>query len=136
MRLVVLDTNVIVSAGISPVGPPAKIVTIWVLGGTVRIVTSPRVVSEYREVVRRAKFHRYNLPPLWLESLIEESTQLPDSNLWSYACPDPKDTPFLALAHVAGAWLVTGNLKHFPESVRTGVTVLSPADYLAHLVGD
>lgn len=136
MRLVVLDTNVLVSASISPVGPPAKIITGWVLSGKVRIVTSPQVVAEYQEIIRCAKFHHYKLPPLWLESLIEESTQLPDSNLWPYACPDPKDTPFLALAHVAGAWLVTGNGKHFPEAVRNGVTVLSPADYLAHLVGD
>lgn len=136
MRLVVLDANVIVSASISAVGPPAKIVMGWVLVGAVHIATSPRVVAEYREVVRRAKSHRYKLPPLWLEYLIEGSIHLPDSNSWPYACPDPKDTSFLALAHAAGAWLVTGNLKHFPEAARNGVTVLSPADYLAHLTGD
>ena len=136
MHLAVLDTNVIVSAGLSPLGPPAKIITEWVIGGTVHIVTSPRIVAEYREVVRRAKFYGYGFPPLWLGHLIEGSTQLPDSDSWPYVCPDPKDTPFLALAHAAGAWLVTGNLKHFPEAVRNGVTVLSPADYLANLVGE
>jgi len=41
--------------------------------------------------------------------------------------------PFLALAHVAGAWLVTGNLKHFPVSVRNGVTAISPAEYFVRL---
>lgn len=126
MRLTVLDTNVIVSASISPVGPPAKIVTDWVLQGTVHLATCPRVVAEYREVVRREKFHRYGLPPLWLEHLIEGSTRFPDSAFWPHPCPDPKDTPFIALAHAAGAWLVTGNLKHFPETVRNGVTVISP----------
>ena len=136
MRLVVLDTNVIVSASISPAGPPAKTITGWALGGAVQIVTSPRVVAEYREVVRRAKFIRYSFPPLWLDHLIAGNTQLPDSDSWPYACPDPKDTPFLALTHAAGAWLVTGNLKHFPETMRNGVTVISPSDYLAHLVGD
>jgi hypothetical protein len=40
-----------------------------------------------------------------------------------------------ALAHTAAAWLVTGNLKHFPECARNGVHVLSPADVLAHLEG-
>jgi putative PIN family toxin of toxin-antitoxin system len=136
MRLIVLDTNVIVSANINPDGAPAKIVTGWVLGGKAQIVTSPRIVAEYREVVRRTKFQRYKFPPLWLEFLIEASTQLADSNAQLYACPDPKDAPFLALAHAAGAWLVTGNLKHFPEAVRNGVTVISPADYLAHLAGE
>lgn len=133
MRLAVLDTNVIVSAGIHPAGSPGKIVMDWVSSGTVCVVTSPRVAVEYREVVRRAKFFRYRFPPLWLETLIEESTQLPDAKDWPYACPDPKDTPFLALAHGAGAWLVTGNTKHFPETARHGVTVISPGDYLAHL---
>ena len=135
MRLIVLDTNVIVSASINSAGPPAKIITDWVLSGMVQTVTSLRVVSEYREVIRRAKFLRYKFPPLWLEDLIEESIRLPDSDLWPFPCPDPKDTPFLALAQAAGAWLVTGNLKHFPETVRNGVNALSPADYLAHLTG-
>jgi len=136
MRLIVLDTNVIVSAGINPAGAPAKIVAGLVLTGKVHIVTSPMVAAEYREVVRRAKFHRYGFPPLWLEYLIEESMRLPDPGSWPSVCPDPKDTPLIALAHAAGAWLVTGNLKHFPAPVRHGVTVVSPASYLVHLRGD
>ena len=134
MRLVVLDTNVIVSAGISSISAPAKIIDDWILDGKVHLVTSPQVIAEYREVIQRAKLLRYEFPPLWLEDLIGESMQLPDPYSWPFTCPDPKDTPFLALAHAAGAWLVTGNLKHFPESIRHGVTVISPADYWAHLI--
>jgi putative PIN family toxin of toxin-antitoxin system len=133
MRLAVLDTNVIVSAGITPGGMPARLIFDWVLTGQVQVVTSPAVVEEYRDVVRRPKFHRYGFPPLWLEYLIEESLWFQNTELWVQPFPDPEDAPFLALAHAAGAWLVTGNLKHFPETARTGVTVLSPADYLAHL---
>ena len=133
MRLAVLDTNVIVSAGIRPGGAPATLLMDWVLEGQVQIVTSPWVVGEYREVVRRAKFKRYGFPPSWLEFLIEESLRLPDPAPWGKRGPDPKDMPFLALAHVAGAWLVTGNLKHFPVAVRDGVTVISPAEYLGRL---
>ena len=136
MRLVVLDTNVIVSAGITPGGVPAQLIFDWVLKGEVRAVTGPAVVAEYREVVRRPKFHRYGFPPFWLEFVIEESLWLQDPEPWLQPCPDPTDLPFLELAHAAEAWLVTGNLKHFPESLRNGVTVLSPADYLAHLVDD
>jgi putative PIN family toxin of toxin-antitoxin system len=135
MRLIVLDTNVLVSARINPDGPPAKIVADLVLGETVQTVTSPAVVGEYREVFRRAKFSRYGFPPLWLEFLIEESLHLPEPEPWPHPCPDPKDAPLIALAHAAGAWLVTGNLKHFPESIRNGVTVVSPADYLARISG-
>jgi putative PIN family toxin of toxin-antitoxin system len=78
MRLVVLDTNVIVSAAIKPGSAPAILVMDWVLEGQVQAVTSPWIVDEYREVARRAKFRRYGFPPLWLEFLIEESLRLPD----------------------------------------------------------
>lgn len=133
MRLAVLDTNVIISAGIKPEGAPAKLIMDWVLEGQVQVVTSPLIAEEYRAIARRPKFHRYGFPPLWLEFLIEESMRLPDPVRWPHVGPDPKDLPFLALAHRAGAWLVTGNLKHFPEVVREGVTVLSPTNYLALL---
>jgi putative PIN family toxin of toxin-antitoxin system len=135
MRLALLDTNVIVFAGVKPSGAPAKILLDWVLEGHVQAVTSPAVAEEYREAVRRPKFQRYGFPPLWLELLIEGSLRLDDPEPWTHACPDPTDLPFLALAHAAGAWLVTGNVKHFPESVRNGVIVISPGDYLAHLMG-
>ena len=136
MRLAVLDTNEIVSAGITSAGAPAKLIFDWVFKGHVQVAASPAVVAEHREVVRRLKFRRYGFPPLWLEFLIEESLWLEDLEPWLQPGPAPKNEPFLALAHAAGAWLVTGNPKHFPENVRNGVTVLSGADYLAHLVGD
>jgi putative PIN family toxin of toxin-antitoxin system len=136
MRLIVLDTNVLISAGISPDGPPAKIVADHVLGGTAIAVTCPSVTAEYREVFRRAKFLRYEFPPLWLEFLIDESMQLPEPAAWTHSCPDPKDAVFLALAKAARAWLVTGNSKHYPASVRSGVKVVSPREYLAKLEGE
>jgi len=135
MRVAVLDTNVIVSAGITPGGAPAKLVFGWVLKGQARAVTSPAVVAEYREVVGRPKFRRYGFPPPWLDWLIEESLWLEDPEPWTQAMPDPTDLPFLALAHASGAWLVIGNEKHFPEELRHGVRAISPGDYLAHLVG-
>lgn len=135
MRFAVLDTNVIVSAGVAPGGAPSKLILEWALRGKIQAVTSASVVAEYWEVARREKFRRYGFPPYWLEFLIEESLRLEDPAPWPLGLPDPKDAPFLALAHAAGAWLATGNLKHFPASARKGVTVLSPADYLAHLTG-
>jgi predicted nucleic acid-binding protein len=134
MKLAVLDTNVIVAGGINPDGPPAKLVLDWVLRGQLAVVTGPWIVEEYRTVVRRGKFAAYGFPPLWLEPLIDATLHLPDPEPWPYSLPDPKDAVFLALASFSGAWLVTGNLKHFPEKSRRGVTVLSPAAYLAQLI--
>jgi uncharacterized protein len=133
MKLAILDTNVVVAAGVSPGGPPARLVLDWVLRAQIALVTCPWIVEEYRTVVQRRKFAAYGFPPSWLEPLIDATLHLPDPAAWPYSIPDPKDAVFLALAHASGAWLVTGNLKHFPEKSRRGVTVLSPADYLAHL---
>jgi len=73
---------------------PAKLVMDWVLGeGQIQVVTSPWVVSEYREVVRRTKFHRYDFLPI-VGILIEESLRLPDPPTWGKRGPDPKDMPF------------------------------------------
>jgi putative PIN family toxin of toxin-antitoxin system len=135
MRLAVLDTNVIVSAGITPRGAPARLLFDWVLPGEVSVVTGPEVVAEYREVVEREKFRRYGFPPRWLDWLIEESLWLEDPAPWPRPMPDPTDAPFLALAHASGAWLVTGNAKHFSEELCDGVKVISPGEYLAHLAG-
>ena len=135
MRLAVLDTNVIVSAGIRAGGAPATILMEWVLEGLVQLVVSPTVLAEYRDVAGRDKFAKYGFPPTWLEFAIEDSLWLPEPAPWPFLCPDAKDAPFLALARASGAWLVTGNLKHFPEASRGGVRVISPADYLAHLLG-
>ena len=135
MRLAVFDTNVIISAGISRSGVPARLVFEWVLDGNVRLAVSPFVIREYREVVRRPKFLRYAFPPDWLAQLIEEGVYVDDPAPWPVSMPHPEDSRFLALAHTTGAWLVTGNIRHFPVSARRGVTVLLPADYLAHLTG-
>jgi putative PIN family toxin of toxin-antitoxin system len=134
MKLVVLDTNAIISAAISPEGPPARLVLDWVLRTQIAVGTCPWIVEEYRTVVRRKKFTAYGFPPPWLELLIRESLHLADPAPWPYSLPDPKDSPFLALAHASGAWLVTGNLKHFPEKSRRCVTAISPTGYLAHLL--
>jgi uncharacterized protein len=133
MKLVVLDINVVVSAGISPGGAAATLISDWVLRGQVQVITSPLIVAEYQDVAQRPKFRRYGFPPFWLEFLIEGSLCLPEPGPWPHQGPAPKDLPFLAVAHASGAWLVTGDLKHFPAPLCPGVTVLSPADYLAHL---
>jgi putative PIN family toxin of toxin-antitoxin system len=135
MRAIVLDTSVIVSAGLKLGSLPYRLVMDWVISGHIRAFTSPAVVSEYRDVLRRPKFTRHGFPPVWIEDLLALSVQLPDPAPWPHPLPDPKDEVFLSLAHAAGAWLVTGNLKHFPRAARRGVVVVAPADYLEKLSG-
>lgn len=131
--LVVLDTNIVVSAGIQPAGHPARIVDAALAGAIVPVIC-PAITAEYVEVVNRARFKKWKFPPLWLNALIA-GAHLVDHDLpaWPSAGPDPDDLIFLALAHRTGAVLVTGNSADFPKGIRHGVQVMDPATYVRHL---
>ena len=131
--LVVLDTNIVVSAGIQPAGHPARIVDAALAGAIVPVVC-PAITTEYVEVVNRARFKKWKFPPLWLNALIS-GAHLVDQELpaWPTAGPDPDDLIFLALAHLTGAVLVTGNIADFPKSIRHGVVFMDAAAYVRHL---
>lgn len=133
MRLVVLDTNVIVSAGIKPDSFPARIVRTVIQEASIQLAVCPAIVTEYRRVFRYSKFAQYGFPPEWLEFLIESALRFPDPESWPHLLPDPEDACFLSLAHKTGAWLITGNLKHYPVESREDVVVRTPAEYMAAL---
>ena len=135
MRLIVLDTNVVVSAGIKPGSVPNRLLAEWIFEGKIKVVNAPSIAAEYRAVCTRGKFAAYGFPPPWLEYLIAESMMLDEPEEWPLALPDSSEGVFLALAKATGAWLITGNLKHYPEELRAGVQVISPAEYLERLSG-
>ena len=57
MIRVVLDTNIIVSALLQPLGPPAQVLLLSV-GRSVQFCVSGSVYAEYEEVIRRPRFRR------------------------------------------------------------------------------
>jgi putative PIN family toxin of toxin-antitoxin system len=126
---VVLDTNVLVSAVLTPDGPCARILDL-VLDGLLTLQADARILAEYADVLRRPEFR---LPTedtsRLLEALaapIDPVAAVPlESRL-----PDPDDLPFLEVAAATGSLLVTGNIRHYPAAARGGVAVLSPADLL------
>jgi putative PIN family toxin of toxin-antitoxin system len=131
--LVVLDTNVVVSAGISPAGPPARIVD-GALAGAIIPVVCPVIAAEYIDVVNRPRFKKWNFPPVWLKTLIGAAQHVDQEiSPWPISGPDPDDLIFLAVAHLTGAVLVTGNLADFPEHIRQGVIVMDPTSFAKHL---
>jgi uncharacterized protein len=116
MIRVVLDTNIIVSALLQPLGPPAQ-VFVLAIGGSIQLCISGSVYAEYEEVISRPRFRRS-------EDIIAGALQaIREKSFWVRpteairACSDPDDDIFLECAHAAQAnYLVTGNLKHFPTS--------------------
>lgn len=57
MTRVVFDTNIIVSALLQPLGPPAQ-AFLLALGGPVQLCVSGPVYAEYEEVISRPRFGR------------------------------------------------------------------------------
>lgn len=128
-RALVLDTNVLVSAALKPESDLARIVE-KVLLRQAPLYVCPSIVAEYREVLNRPKFRPKGLPPAWLPRLLQVAFHEPEPGPWPLEGPDPDDLVFLALAKAAGAVLVTGNFGHFPETIREGVAVCTPGEYL------
>lgn len=129
---VVLDTNVVVSAVLTPHGAPARVLDA-VLAGAIEPALDDRILDEYRQVLARPKFR---LPASAIHDLLAFLAATAEHLVAEPAkdrLPDQDDRPFLEVARTAGAILVTGNARHFPARVRGGLQVLGPAELLARL---
>lgn len=134
--IIVLDTNVLVSGIINPRGAPGRIVDL-LRAGKLCLQVDDRILAEYSDVLHRPRLASYfagsDIDHI-LEYLRSNSERIIVTNT-ILGLPDEKDAPFLETALAAGRVLVTGNLKHFPEQHRHGVTVESPAEFIAHYSG-
>ena len=116
MIRVVLDTNIIVSSLLQPLGPPAQ-VFLLAISGSAQLCISGNVYAEYEEVIRRPRFSRdENVVAATLNTIREKSLWVRPKDVIR-ACADPDDDIFLECAQAArAAYLVTGNIKDFPVS--------------------
>ncbi|MDL2319472.1 putative toxin-antitoxin system toxin component, PIN family, partial [Eubacteriales bacterium OttesenSCG-928-A19] len=104
MRKVVLDTNVIVSALLSPGGPPARILDL-VITGQLLLCFESRIIAEYSNVLRRPKF---GFDPQAVDQLIGLLMQMGISVLAQPSTIDlidESDRVFFDVAQTAGAYL-------------------------------
>lgn len=129
---VILDSNIIVSACLTPEGSPATIVELALLG-IFTLCVSEEVLSEYREVLGRPVFSRSADRIKTLLEGITEIAEIVDPQSRLTLSPDEEDNRLLECAQTAKAdWLVTGNRRHFPD--RIGDTrILTPREFLTEL---
>lgn len=126
----VLDTNVLISATISPQGLPLRVLR-WVVEiGT--LLASEQTLREFQtRFVARQKFDRYlgvDGRRVFVLDVIESSTILAVTSRLS-VCSDPDDDRFVELALDGGAdCIVTGNTCDFPPE-HAGIPVLTPAEF-------
>jgi putative PIN family toxin of toxin-antitoxin system len=131
---IVLDTSVLVSGILSPNGPPAAVLRA-LLTERVRLCFDERVVSEYRDVLTRTKFSFDRDLVEELIGFLEAAGSPTLASPLALTLPDPWDQMFIEVAVASRAdFLVSGNLKHFPEKARAGVKVISPRAFLDLLV--
>lgn len=115
----VIDTNVLVSALLSGKEDSATVQVIEkMITGKIIPVYSNAIAKEYREVLLRKKFGFSIDSVEYLLSFIEKYGMLIDPPQSGITLPDRKDLPFYEVILEKGehdAYLVTGNIKHFPK---------------------
>ena len=130
---VILDTNVFISALLSPRGAPSRLVDAWVEGEFV-LVSHERQLDELREVTRRDKVGvfiqtaRAGRLVNRILALAEMPARLPPVE----RSRDPRDDYLLALCEAGEAdWLVTGDKDDLLALKRHGRTRIGTAAELA-----
>jgi uncharacterized protein len=117
---VVLDTNILISACWTPGGLEAKTVNLALSGALTACVTPP-VMAEYRDVLSRGKFAGVRAAASQLLSMLERCAVTFEPGGPIHVSIDDDDNRFLECAAAAqAAYLITGNLRHYPA--EWGVT--------------
>lgn len=124
----VIDTNVLVSVLLAKSEDSSVIKLIdAVLNGKIIPLFNNEIVAEYTEVLSRPKF---NFDKEMRELLVERIVFLgkdADRTAYPESLPDEDDRVFYEVAlGTDDAYLVTGNLKHFPKTP----IVVTPAQML------
>jgi putative PIN family toxin of toxin-antitoxin system len=128
LRLVV-DTNVVVSAALRPLGLQ-RVALILAVTKPARLYVSDPILDEYSEVLARSMLHIRKGTRAQILQMIRNRSFLvsPQRNL--EVTYDPDDNLFLECAEAARAdYLITDNLRHFPRFWRS-TKVISSREFI------
>ncbi len=131
---VVPDTNDLVSAVLSAHGTCARIVDM-IADGALDLYADDRILAEYDSVLHRPELRIAPEDAGVILDLIRSITDTVAAIPLPVQLPDPDDAAFLEVAAASGSILITGNTRHFPTNARTGVSVMTPAEFLELLRG-
>lgn len=113
---IVLDTNVLISAALKPLGQQAAVINLIAIRA-VDLFVSQAVLTEYREVFSRPKFAQIpSAQVAILLALIENAATMVAPTERLAISAHESDNRFYECADAAGAdYIVTGNKKHFTK---------------------
>jgi putative PIN family toxin of toxin-antitoxin system len=129
LRLVI-DTNVLISAALKPVGLQRTVFLLAITKPARWYVSSP-ILEEYREVLARPELQiRRGLRQQFLQLIKNRSYAVTPAKRLEVT-PDPDDNMFLECADAARAdYLVTGNQKHFPKFWKN-TKIITPREFIS-----
>ena len=110
----VLDTNILVSALMSPSGSPAKVYKMF-LAETVVLVFSEEILAEYKDVLYRPHLRIPADDANKVLEAIRQYGELVEPVTSIDYMVDEDDRVFYDTAKSAAAFLITGNTRHYPE---------------------
>ena len=127
----VVDTNVLISAGLTPAGTSRRVLD-WIVDHGQLLLSAETLAEFATRFVSRAKFDRYASPETrsaFVAAVAVTAETVPVTSSVS-VCPDPDDDRFLELAVDGRAdCVVTGNTRDFPSEYE-GIRVLTPAEFV------
>ena len=133
---IVLDTNVIVSALLSPAGHPAEIINLWE-AKKFEVVTSPPLIRELKRVLQYPRVQKYLKQPqskvdAFLKQFKKVAITVDPQVTLDIIKEDPADNRVLECA-VAGksTYIISGNDHLFKVKEYKGIVILKPAEFLA-----
>ena len=130
MIQVVIDTNVVISANHVDEGPSAAVLSL-AINKKILMFVSTAVLAEYEEVLHRPrlKFDFDRIDAILADIRNSAALVQPTRTITQIKKDDP-DNRFLECADAAGAdYIITGNIKHFPEKFEN-IRIVRPQQFL------
>jgi putative PIN family toxin of toxin-antitoxin system len=132
MIKIVLDTNVLVSAALTPNGNSARIMELIPVNAELQVYFSMNILSEYKEVLSRSRLNIVAEKQNRAVDAIIKTGILVDPVASDVPLPDESDRFFYDAARENGAILITGNTRHYPMDDF----IMTPSRFLDMLNSD
>jgi len=138
MTRIVIDTNILVSAILTPKGNPAKVLKL-VLEGKLNLIISPAILEEtqqvlrYPRLVKLMKKNKITMKEVYdfLEKMSKVAVITPDQLKIDAIPDDPADNKILACGLEGEAdYIISGNHHLTDLKIFQGIKIVNPADFL------
>ena len=126
MKRFVLDTNVVVSAALSPKGNSARIIDLIAESRDIEVFYCLGIILEYQEVLSRGYLKIASDVQSRMINAILNVGVFTMPAVSNAVIPDEDDRIFYDTAIENNAILITGNTKHYPNEPF----IMTPTDFL------